>query len=338
MEAVMAKGFDEASIMPDAAAMETVHAVINEYNAQRPDMLHRMQGRRMLMVLPYSVLCLLILVGVLMSVERPTFLGFLIPGMGVVGWFLWKEANQPMAEFRQTLRDRMLPVIFGFAGRIRYENGIVPKFMQKLPKPGLIRYNAAYHDDLVSGVYEGMDFTLGEVRLTTGGKNEQDIFKGVIVYFNPPHPFDGRLFAAKKLYGFKAFVDDIFADYSLENIRSGFGELDASYDFRTDHPEAATGLVVGPIAHALNYLSEAWPDDTVRLALMGGDAFLMVPTRKDFFELPDMKEDIHFERDIRPMIRDLVTLLAVAQLVCRINVPQTIGTASPDGSEAQPDA
>lgn len=334
----MAKGFDEASIMPDAAAMEKIHAAINEYNEKRPAAVHQMQGRRMLMLVPFIALCVLIVIGILMSVERPKILGFVIPAMGVGIYLLWLEANRPMRDFRQTLRDRMLPVIFGFAGRIRYSNGIEPKFMQNLPKPGLIRYNRAYFDDLVSGIHEGMDFTLAEVRLTTGGKNEQDVFKGVIVYFNPPHPFDGRLFAAKRLYGFKGFVDDLFADRSLENIRSGFGELDATYDFRTDHPEAATGLVVGPIASALNYLAEAWPDDTVRLALMGGDAFLMVPTKRNFFELPEPYENIDWERHVRPMIRDLMTLLAVAQLVCRINVPQPFGGVPPEEPDAPPAA
>ena len=68
----------------------------------------------------------------------------------------------------------------------------------------------------------------------------------------------------------------------------------------------------------------------VRLALMGGDAFLMVPTKRNFFELPGPQEDIDWERHVRPMIRDLMTLLAVAQLVCRINVPQPVGEPPAD--------
>lgn len=321
----MAKVFDEASIMPDAAAMEQIRAVIDEYNEKRPAAVKDMKGRRMMMLVPYGALCVMVLVGILMTMGWRKIFGYAAVAMGLIGYFLWRQANLPMERFRQTLRDRMLPVIFGFVDRIRYANGIAPAFMQTLPKPGLIRYDTAHYDDLVSGVYQGMDFTLGEIRLTTGGKNEQDVFKGVIVYFNPPHPFDGRLFAAKRLYGFKGFVDDLFGDRSLENIRSGFGELDATYDFRTDQPEKATPLVVGPVASALNYLAEAWPDDTVRLALAGGDAFLLVPTKKNFFELPGLHEDIDWERHVRPMIRDLVTLLAVAQLVCRINVPQPVG-------------
>ncbi len=334
----MAKAFDEASIMPDAATMETIHAAINEYNEKRPGIVHQMEGRRMMLLVPFCAVCALILFGAIKSFDQPRFIGGVIGIMFLIGYLLWKEANRPMVEFRQTLRDRMLPVIFGFAERIRYRNGIEPKFMEKLPKPGLIRFGRAHYDDLVSGILEDMDFTLSEVRLTTGGKHEQDVFKGVILYFNPPHPFEGRLFAAKRLYGFKGFMDDLFGDRSLENIRSGFGELDATYDFRTDHPEKATALVVGPIAQALNYLAEAWPDDTVRLALMGSDAFLLVPTKKNFFELPDLRENIDWERHVKPMIRDLMTLLAVAQLVRRINVPQPIGAKPPKGAAEAPPA
>lgn len=321
----MAKAFDEAGIMPGAAAMEQIRAAIDEYNAKRPAVVKAMEGRRMMMLVPYGALCVVVVIGILMTMEWRKILGYVAVAMGFIGYFLWRQANRPMDIFRQTLRDRMLPAIFGFAERLRYANGIEPSFMKKLPKPGLIRYDTAYYDDLVSGIYQGMDFTLCEIRLTTGGRHERDVFNGVVVYFNPPHPFEGRLFAAKRLYGFGGFVDDLFADRSLENIRSGFGELDATYDFRTDAPEKATPLVVGPVASALNYLAEVWPDDTVRLALMGDDAFLMVPTKRNFFELPDLHEDIDWERHVRPMIRDLVTLLAVAQLVCRINVPQPVG-------------
>lgn len=329
----MARAFDEASMMPDPAAMETIRAVIREYNEGRPAIVKAMQGRRMMMLVPYGTLCVVILIGILMTVEWRKILGYVAAAMGFAGYFLWRQANRPMGKFRQTLRERMLPAIFGFVEGIRYANGMMPAFMQKLPKPGLIRYDTAHYDDFVSGIYQGMDFTLGEIRLTTGGKNEKDVFKGVVVYFNPPHPFEGRLFAAKRLYGFGGFVDDLFGDRSLDNIRSGFGELDASYDFRTDQPEKATPLVVGPVASALNYLAEVWPDDTVRLALTGGDAFLMVPTKQDFFELPDLHEDIDWERHVRPMIRNLATLLAAAQLVCRINVPQPVG-APPDAPPA----
>ena len=82
-------------------------------------------------------------------------------------------------------------------------------------------------------------------------------------------------------------------------------------------------------ALALEALTHGFRDFAVGRARRGrkpgGDAFLMVPTKRNFFELPGPREDIDWERHVRPMIRDLMTLLAVAQLVCRINVPQPVG-------------
>ena len=74
----------------------------------------------------------------------------------------------------------------------------------------------------------------------------------------------------------------------------------------------------GTLAKALDYLATEWRDDVVRIALSGRQCYLLVPARKDFFELPPVDTPIDFDQHLRPMIRDLVMLLATAQLVNKI--------------------
>ncbi|MCV9960700.1 hypothetical protein OIU34_02210 [Pararhizobium sp. BT-229] len=322
--------FDEARVMPDAAALAKVKAAIDTYNAQRPGMLVGLWQRQINMLAPYAVIAGIIVLAILMKVEQPKILGFVVPALIGGGYLVWREGTRPMREFRQTLRDRMLPLIFKFAGRLKYANGVAPRFMARLPNPGLVRFGMARHDDLVSGIYEGMDFTLSEVRLSTGGKSDKTVFDGVILYFNPTYHFPGRLYAAKRLYGVSGFIDDLFGDMSLQRISCGRADLDESHEFRTDRPEEAGPLVTGPIVSMLDYLGDEWPEGTLRLALVGADAFLMVPTSRDFFELPEMERDIDYENDVLPMIRDLVMLLAMAKLVSRIG---TVETASGEVGE-----
>ncbi|WEZ83248.1 hypothetical protein P6U16_20775 [Rhizobium sp. 32-5/1] len=79
---------------------------------------------------------------------------------------------------------------------------------------------------------------------------------------------------------------------------------------------------------ALDYLSGVWPTDVVRIALSGHECFLLVPSKKNFFELPDIAHDINFDAHVRPMIRDLVTLLVTARLVSRIGMKEEPGSES----------
>lgn len=317
------QAFDETRIMPDDAVLAEIRTAIEAYNAQRPAMHMSMLNRQFTMMAPYVVVAVAVVVTILLLVERPTILGFVIPLLALGGYVLLREAGRPLREFRQTLRDRMMPLIFGFAGVTRYANGIAPKFMAKLPNPGVVRFSMATYDDLIAGTYEGMDFTLSEVLLSTGADPSEVVFDGVILYFNPAHPFPGRLYAAKRLSGMQGLIDGFFGDRSLQPVASGSYALDQIYEFRTDRPQDAGPLVTNQIATVLDYLAEAWPDGVPRLALSGGDAFVLVPTGRDFFELPDADRDIDYARHVLPMIRDLVTLLAMAQLIDRICQPDS---------------
>ncbi len=308
---------DGQPMMPDRESLSAVEAAIDDYNRGRPAMLQEMQKRGLFMLLPFAVIAIAVVLGILVSVERPVILGFILPLLAAIGWFIRQEAGRPMREFRQSLRARMLPAIFAFAGRIKYANGVSPQFMSRLPTPGLVRFKGAIYDDLIAGIYEGMDFTLCEMRLTTGDDN-RTVFKGVIVYFNPAHAFPGRLFAAKRVEGLEGFIDTILADRSLTTIRGDRGNMDDLYVFRTDRPDDAGPLLTGSIIPVLDRLARDWPDGIPRLGLAGADAFLMISTEKDFFELPDMHRDIDYERHVLPMMRDLISLLAAARQVSQV--------------------
>lgn len=54
------------------------------------------------------------------------------------------------------------------------------------------------------------------------------------------------------------------------------------------------------------------------MALDGKACYLLLPSKKDYFALPSITEDIDFARDAEPMIRDLVVLLALAHLVRKL--------------------
>ena len=79
----------------------------------------------------------------------------------------------------------------------------------------------------------------------------------------------------------------------------------------------------GRLAQALEWLAEEWPEEPARVALSGKDGFLLLPTAKNFFELPDVTVPLDFDAHIRPMIADLGSLLATAALVRKVGTSET---------------
>jgi len=309
---------DEAALMPRDAVLEDVRAAVAAYNEARPKVAWSMHMRVMLLFGAYLLFAAFVTYQVMTTLEM-NVLGILLVVLVLVGGFIWRFSVGPAKLFQQTLRDRMLPLVFGFVDDVRYANGVEPHFMKAMPGKDFVPRDRSEHGDAISGVHEGLTFVLSETELSAGsGKSRQTTFKGIIFHFTREPAFPGLLLAARKPNAMQRFVRDLFGGSRLALVASGNPEVDASHEFRTDRPEAATVLVQGTLAKALDYLATEWRDDVVRIALNGPDCYLLVPTKKNFFELPPVDTAIDFDRDIRPMIRDLVTLLATAQLVNRI--------------------
>src|SRR5690606_31824832 len=146
---------------------------------------------------------------------------------------------------------------------------------ERLPGEAMGSYNRQSFDDVVTGTIDGFPFELYEAELRQkAGKSSSTTFKGVIVAFETATPFPGMLVATRKSNQVMSFFRGFFGGSSLHELQSGIAELDASYDFRTDNPEAARPLVQGRLAQALQWLGEAWPDEPARIALKGEDGFL----------------------------------------------------------------
>lgn len=317
----MDQAFDEASVMPDAAALETVHRAIEDYNRERPARERAMQNRVTIVMGSFVIVAGFVLLLLFNSGMKDGF-GVACGVTFFGGWMLYQHCLKPAREFQQSLRDRMLPVIFGFVERVQYSKGTTPRFMERFPKEALLKYANAIHDDAVSGIYENIRFMLSETELTTGGKNKTVLFKGVIFHFLRDSSFPGILAATKRPGSFQKFVENFFSTGPLNVIESGDPRADASHEFRTNNTTAAKPLVEGEMVSALDYLSGVWPTDVVRIALSGHECFLLVPSKKNFFELPDIAHDIGFDAHVKPMIRDLVTLLVTARLVSRIGMKE----------------
>lgn len=309
---------NEAALMPKDAALEDLRVAVGAYNDARPGVARAMHIRILLIFGGYLVFAAVV-VYALWQDRSTDLLGIVLGLLAVGAVFVWGFATGPAKRFQQSLRDRLLPIVFGFIDDVRYGHGAEPHFMRAMPGKDFVPRDRSVHGDTIAGAHDGLAFTLSETEMSTGsGKSKQTTFKGVIFHFLRDDAFPGLLLAARKPNAMQRFMRDFFRSSSLSLVTSGNPEVDATHEFRSDRPEAATPIVQGTLAKALDYLATEWRDDVVRLALAGRDCYLLVPAKKDFFELPPVDTAIDFDRHIRPMIRDLVMLLATAQLVRKI--------------------
>ncbi|MER2533583.1 MAG: hypothetical protein ABTQ31_00280 [Rhizobiaceae bacterium] len=242
---------------------------------------------------------------------------YVIAFFGLLVTYRW--ARKPARDTQASFRARILPIVFGFVRDMRHRQNETPESFRRLPRETVGAFDGQSFDDVISGRYEDFSFELYEAVLwQKGGKSNTRVFKGVIVAFDNAVPFPGVLVASHKSGAMSRFFEGIFGQ-KMRQLQSGIAAIDDAYDFRTNAPEAAQPLVAGRLAQALAWLREAWPEQPARVALHDSDGFLVIPTSKNFFELPPIGETLDYRTHVAPMIADMAALLATASLVRKVS-------------------
>lgn len=256
--------------------------------------------------------------------------------LGLVALFyVHARAMRPARLLQQSLRDRVVPAIFGFIEGVTYSHEVTPPSFARLPRETVGKFDRQTFDDIVTGRYEGFPFELYEAALRLGsGKSSVDVFKGIIVAFEPIAPFPGMVVAGRRAGKVTGFFRGLFGE-KLQEIRSGNASLDEIYEFRTDNVEAALPLVTGRLAQALEWLRETWPENPSRVALTGSDGFLLIPQAKDYFELPGISQPLDYKRHVEPMVADMAALLATAALVRKAGALDDAPADRDDGAQKE---
>jgi hypothetical protein len=326
---------DTGKLMPDEATVARIRADLEKYEAERNAAHRQVQWR-----VPVFIAVFLVIVAAIAwafnSFADPYGQWFSTPHVFlyvlsfVALFFVYSSAMSPATKLQQSFRNQVLPIAFGFVKDISYQKGRVPDSFDRLPQETVGSFNRRTFDDVFSGTYEDFPFELYEATLSQkSGKNESTKFRGVIVAFETITPFPGLLVASRKSGQVTKFFQGLFGSGGgLQELQSGFAELDSAYDFRSDHPDAARPLVTGRMARALHWLAETWPQEPARIALRGSDGYLLLPLTKNFFELPGIATPLDYKAHIEPIIADMVSMLATASLVRKVGAPDDVPTGT----------
>lgn len=311
---------DASDFLPSADARARARAAIEEYNAERAAVAQeaaRRVPRLVSSVVAFGVICGLLIHIVFPSldwVSEPYFILVLLTGIGcAVAYHL---AMDPASKFQQGLRARLFPTIFSHIEGFDYRHRAQPASFDRLPRIATGGHNRQRFDDVFAGSYGGFPFELYEVSLRRkSGKSESKVFSGVVFAFQSPVSLQGVLVANRTSAGLARAFRDLFGGGGYETLETGDREVDSVHEFRSDNPAAARPLVNGDFVKALDWLHDAWPDQPARVAVSGEDGFLLIPTKRNLFELPGIRVPLVYETHVEPIVAEFATIYATAALL-----------------------
>lgn len=316
---------DGTDFMPDGATLAAIREEIERYESLRAS-----AKRRVLWRVPvYWLAVMLVVAGLAIAfngmaspyeqwTSTPHVFLYVAGAVAIVLSFV--SARAPARKLHATFRQTVLPMVFGFIDDLSYQTEDEPRSFDRLPREALGEFDDASFDDVISGSFGGFSFELYEANLEqSSAGSTSTVYKGLIVTFQAAAPFPGVLIATVRSNRKASLLRSILGGGELDELKSGVTELDSLYEFRTDNAEAARPLVEGRLAKALQWLGESWPSEPARIVLKGDDGFLLLPSTKNFFELPGDSVPLDFDAHIRPMIADMASILAIVSLVRKVS-------------------
>jgi hypothetical protein len=319
---------------PDDGTVAAIKAELEAYETRRATEHRNLRWYTPLALIPAVIVAILGLMVLLAEGPPPVakddlqFGFWVLLAVALLGAGGILLAHGPSRKLQQSLRDRLLPSLFGFVGEVEYSHATKPFTFDYLPAAALPSYAQVTFGDVVRGRYRWMRFELYEMHLRSGGKNDKRVFDGVVVGFDIPGHFPGLLLATPRRATIMKLIRDIFGS-KLSTLEAGNPALDAAFEFRSDNPAAAGPLVAGTLGAALEHIGGTWREGPPRLALSEQIGFLLMPTSRNFFELPGVGVTPSYERHIEPLVAELTHLLDTALVVRR-------AMAGREGAEEEP--
>lgn len=299
-----------------------IDAAIAQYNGEREGVAKLVGWRVPVFVGGFlaGVIAIAYVLGTSMDdfMSTPSLILYVAAGFAI--FWIYGLAMQPATDLQAGLRDKALPIVFGFVEDLRLSRGFAPAGMGELPKETVGTFNREAYDDVISGKHDGLWFELAEATLSQkAGKSTQTLFKGVIFIFPLEKAYPGTLIAIRRSNVMMKWLTETFSSSPLRHVEGADRALEEDYDFRTDNDQAARGLIAGSMGKVLHFLMDNWSrDNPPRLALRGSQGFLLLPQERNYFELPGINTPLSRQGHIEPMAHELKLLLASAQLASKV--------------------
>ncbi|MBX9466313.1 MAG: DUF3137 domain-containing protein [Aquamicrobium sp.] len=340
--------------LPNAETVVAIERDVENYDARRRHAQSEIGRRMPALFASYVLACAVVFYFIIANFrdmpEKVAFILLFGGGFAAIagGVALYRFAHRVGVDTQQGFRDHILPVIFGFVDGLRYSHGYEPGSFRRLPAALKGDYNHSEFGDVITGRLDGRHFEICEMSLSRRSKSSTVVlFKGVALCCSVRDSFPGTLVAVRKpepslMQPFNDLMQALSGLLGGERLETVFSRtpLDRAYEFRSDRREEARALFEGGLGDVLGLVNARWQRGSPRLAVRHSEFFLLLPSDKDFFELPPLERPVDYRAHLEPMVRDFATLLAIVAEVQRKPVPDAASDNSPAGqargAEASP--
>ncbi len=176
--------------------------------------------------------------------------------------------------------------------------------------------------DYVSGSYNGANYELNEVSLSTRGKHRRVVFEGTYIVFSTNKPFTGTTVLKKdmgKIGNF--FTNDLFSD-KMERVRLEDPRFEHVFEiFSTDQIESRYLLTTSFMERLLK-LSDTYGVGNVQCSFYNNQILLTLNTRQKYFEVNSVFRPCTFDDDIDQI---LIQMNEIFQIIDTLKLNQKIG-------------
>ena len=331
--------------LPNAETVAAIERDVENYNARRRHAQSEIGRRMPALFASYALACAFVFYFIIANFrdmpEKVAFILLFGGGFAAIagGVALYRFAHRVGVDTQQGFRDHILPVIFGFVDGLRYSHGYEPGSFRRLPAALKGDYNHSEFGDIITGRLDGRHFEICEMSLSRRSKSSTVVlFKGVALCCGVRDSFPGTLVAVRKpepslMQPFNDLMQALSGLLGGERLETIFSRtpLDRAYEFRSDRREEARALFEGGLGDVLGLVNARWQRGSPRLAVRHSELFLLLPSDKDFFELPPLERPVDYRAHLEPMVRDFATLLAIVAEVQREPVPDAASDNSPAG-------
>lgn len=236
---------------------------------------------------------------------------FLIPGFAFMFAYLWYES--PTVGYITHSRKVLVDLVLGYfgSGFVFDEGGSAPvtKLEGSLIMP---TSNRSQVHGQVSGRYKGIDLSIYDLSLETGGKNSSTLFTGLFAVLEVHKRFDGVTIITKDGPGL--FGQSPRKFQGLERVELESQEFEDKYDVYSTSQIEARYLLPPDIMESIVELSNA-SGNPVQLSFVGQRLFIAMPQTRRLFSKSSVFKTALDTEDVHRFLHQMRSILNIIDLL-----------------------
>lgn len=245
---------------------------------------------------------------------------FLIPGFAILMAYFWFES--PTVGYVATSRKTLVDLVLGFfgPGYVFSEGAAAPvtKLEESLIMPSANR-NVVH--GRITGTYNGIDLSVYDLNLETGGQNSTTMFSGLFAVLEVHRRFNGVTLVTKDGPGL--FGQSPSRLQGLERVELESQEFEDKYDVYSTSQIEARYLLPPDIMESVIELSKV-SGQPARLSFIGQRLFLAIPQTKHLFPKSPIFKTVLDAEDVHKFLHQIRSILNIIDLLKLDHAAETV--------------